>query len=132
VASVDVKKDMFGSYSAYIHSGKKRIKEKLLTFVKNIEQMGAGEIILTAINREGTFKGYDTDLIRQVSDTVDIPVVANGGAAGIGDFEKAVNRGGASAVAAGSIFVYKSENRGVLINYPGQNALKKDFFDKIV
>lgn len=131
VVSVDVRKDMFGKYVCYIHSGKYKVKQKITDFVKSLENAGAGEIILTSIDREGTFKGYDIDLIRQVTEKVSIPVVANGGASKIEDFAEAVLKGGASAVAAGSLFVYKSENRGVLINYPSQEELKTALFDKI-
>ncbi|MBN2663711.1 MAG: imidazole glycerol phosphate synthase subunit HisF [Bacteroidales bacterium] len=131
VVSVDVKKDFFGKYNCYFNSGKNKIKTDFITFVKEIEQLGAGEIVLTSIDREGTFKGYDLELIKQVTKNVNIPVIANGGASCVEDFEKAVNIGGASAVSAGSLFVYKSENRGVLINYPSQNELKEKLFSKI-
>ena len=131
VASVDVKKDIFGKYVCYNISGKKKIKRPLIDYIKHIENTGAGEIILTSIDQEGTFNGYDIDLIKKVSETVAIPVVANGGASGINSFADAVINGGASAVAAGSFFVYKSENKGVLINYPSQAELKTVLFDKI-
>ncbi|MCD4795129.1 MAG: AglZ/HisF2 family acetamidino modification protein [Bacteroidales bacterium] len=131
VASVDVKKDLFGKYVCYTNSGKRKVKQKLTDFVKTIENHGAGEIILTTIDKEGTFSGYDIDLIKLVSDNVSIPVVANGGASNIDDFAKAVIIGGASAVSAGSMFVYKSKNRGVLINYPSQKHLKEFIFEKI-
>jgi len=132
VASVDVKKDIFGKYSAYSNSGKNKIKFKLLNFIQDLKNAGAGEIILTSIDKEGTFSGYDIELIKQVSGSVNIPVVANGGASGFMDFTNAVINGGASAVAAGSVFIYKSKNRGVLINYPSQKELKEGIFDKIV
>lgn len=131
VASIDVKKDIFGKYGIYIESGKKKIKQSIEDFVKKTESMGAGEIILTSIEKEGTFKGYDLELIKTVSQSVNIPVVANGGASELSDFYDAVNLGGASAVAAGSLFVYKSKNRGVLINYPSQNNLKTNLFNKL-
>ena len=131
VVSVDVRKDMFGKYVCYTTSGKNKVKQKITDFVKMLENEGAGEIILTSIDREGTFKGYDIDLIKKVSELVNIPVVANGGASKIEDFTNAIINGGASAVSAGSLFVYKSENRGVLINYPSQKDLKEIVFDKL-
>lgn len=131
VVSVDVKKDMFGKYVCYTSSGKNKVKQKIVDFVKFVENEGAGEIILTSIEREGTFKGYDIDLIKKVSETVNIPVVANGGASKIEDFTNAILNGGASAVSAGSFFVYKSTNRGVLINYPLQKELKEKIFEKL-
>jgi len=131
VVSVDVKKDMFGKYVCYTTSGKNKVKQKIIDFVKFLENEGAGEIILTSIDREGTFKGYDIDLIKKVSESVNIPVVANGGASKTEDFATAIITGGASAVSAGSLFVYKSENRGVLINYPSQKELREKIFEKL-
>ena len=129
-ASIDVKKDIFGKYKCFINSGKTKIKQNIFDYVKMLEQLGAGELILTSIDKEGTFSGYDTYLIEKISELVSIPIVANGGASNINDFAKAINCG-ASAVAAGSVFVYKSENRGVLINYPSQKELKEKLFSKI-
>jgi len=131
VASVDVRKDLFGKYCCFTNSGKNKVKLNIVDFVTKIEQLGAGEIVLTSIDREGTFKGYDLDLIKIVTESVNIPVVANGGAKLVDDFSNAIIKGGASAVAAGSLFVYKSENRGVLINYPSQKELKEKLFNKI-
>ncbi len=131
VVSLDVRKDLFGKYSCYTNSGKNKVKQNILDFVKTLESEGVGEIILTSIDREGTFKGYDIELIKKISETVAIPVVVNGGASGINSFADAVINGEASAVAVGSLFVYKSENRGVLINYPSQAELKTALFDKI-
>ncbi len=130
VASVDVKKDLLGRYACYTHSGKTKVKQKLVDYLKYIESLGAGEIILSSIDNEGTFKGYDVELIKMVANTVNIPVVANGGAFDVNNFTKAV-KNGVSAVAAGSLFVYKSKNRGVLINYPSQKELKEKLFEKI-
>ena len=131
VISIDVRKDIFGKYVCYTISGKNKVKQKIIDFVKFAENEGAGEIILTSIDREGTFKGYDIDLIKKVSESVSIPVVANGGASKVEDFTNAIINGGASAVSAGSLFVYKSENRGVLINYPSQKDLREKIFEKL-
>jgi cyclase len=95
-----------------------------------MEEAGAGELLLNSIERDGTFKGYDTDLIKMVSSNVSIPVVAIGGAAGIEDFVLAV-KCGASAVSAGSLFVFQRPHRAVLISYPNQKELKEKFFTKI-
>ena len=91
---------------------------------------GAGEIILNSIDLDGTYKGYDFDLINKVAGSVEVPVVACGGASSIEDFEKAINYG-ASAVAAGSMFVFQRPHQAVLISYPGQAELKDKLFDKI-
>lgn len=123
VVSVDVKKNLFGKYEVFAFSGSKKVKTNLETYVKEIEQAGAGEIIIQSINNDGEMKGYDVNLIKKVSDTVDIPVVALGGAGKLEDLKLAVDAG-ASAVAAGSIFVFKGKHRAVLINYPTQEQLK--------
>ena len=130
IVAVDVKKSVFGKLAAYKKSGSTKIKTKLLNYITEIEQAGAGEIFLTAIDQDGTFKGYDLELIKLISNHCTIPVVACGGASDTRNFKSAIDAG-ASAVAAGSLFVYSSSNKGVLINYPNQNILKEHLFDKI-
>jgi len=123
VASIDVGKTRTGSYEVFTHSGSRKTGLDPVKWSKTVETFGAGEILLTSIDRDGTMEGYDTDLIRSVTEAVNIPVIANGGAGGIEDFGKAV-KAGASAVAAGSLFVYHGRAKGVLINFPSQEALK--------
>jgi imidazole glycerol-phosphate synthase subunit HisF len=130
VVSIDVKKNLFGNKMVMIKSGTYNTRNSAIEYSKKIENYGAGEIILTSVDHEGRYKGYDTELIKEVSEAVSIPVVANGGAANTGDFFEAINSG-ASAVAAGSIFVYRSNSRGILINYPSQKELTNDLFDLI-
>ena len=100
-------------------------------FAKQLESAGAGEIFLTSIDRDGTFMGYDTTLIQLVSKAVNIPVIACGGANSVDDFKNAVVLGGASAVAAGSFFVFQMPHRAVLISYPIQTKLNTDLFQKV-
>jgi cyclase len=88
------------------------------------EAIGAGEIFLNSIDRDGTMAGYDNELIQRVSAAVRIPVIASGGAGRIEDFGKAV-QAGASAVAAGSFFVYQDKNQSFLINVPSREELEK-------
>jgi cyclase len=89
-----------------------------------MERIGAGEILLNSIDQDGTMEGYDTTLIRKVTEAVTVPVIACGGAGRIQDFKMAVEEGGASAVAAGSMVVYQGKNKGVLINFPSRDDLK--------
>lgn len=131
VASVDVNKSMLGKQYIATHSGKHKIKTNLLDYVKTLEEQGAGEIIVNAIYNDGMMDGYDIDLIKMVADHVNIPVVACGGASKIDDFLSAVNHGHASAVAAGSQFVYSGPQKGVLINYPNQEKLESEFYQKV-
>jgi cyclase len=123
VVSIDVKKDWRGKYKVYRNCGKKKTALSPIDFAKQVEAAGAGEIILTSIDRDGTYLGYDIELIKQVADAVNIPVVGCGGAAEISDFIEAINKGCASAVAAGSMFVFQRPHQAVLISYPQQQEL---------
>jgi cyclase len=118
VASIDVKKNLFGKQKVYSVSGTKKTDLDPVGWAKTLEAAGAGEIFLNSVDRDGTWEGYDIPLIRAVSAAVKIPVIACGGAGSMADFEKAVREGGASAVAAGSLFVYQRKGMGVLVNFP--------------
>ncbi len=118
ISSIDVKKNILGRYVVYTQGGQVATKYEPVNWALALEDMGVGEIILTSIDREGTMKGYDIELIKRVSSVLKIPVVASGGASGIQDFKDAVLNGGASAVTAGSLFVFQGIHRAVLINYP--------------
>ncbi len=117
IASIDVKKEN-GEYRIYSYGGTKKIDEDLINFVKNSERAGAGEIMINSIDLDGTMEGFDIKLIKMISSSVKIPVIAVGGAGSLEDMKKAVKDGEASAVGAGSIFVYSGKSRGILINYP--------------
>lgn len=123
VAAMDVKKGLLKGYDVHVLNASRGLKRNPVEFAKELEAKGAGEIFLTSVDREGTMSGYDTKLIQQVSDAVGVPVVANGGASCVEDFAKAVAIG-ASAVAAGSMFVYHGPHRAVLISYPDRETLE--------
>ena len=89
--------------------------------------MGAGEIIINSIERDGTMSGYDLELIKLIAESVTIPVVASGGAGKIYDFKMAISQSYASAVAAGSMFVFHGPRKAVLVNYPDKDELVKIF-----
>ena len=125
VLSIDVKKNWLGRYSVFTHGGRKDTKRDPVEYAREMERLGAGEILLNSIDRDGTMEGYDTDLIKSVTEVVGIPVIACGGAGSVDDFGKAVRIGGASAVAAGSMVVYQGKNRGVLINFPSREELER-------
>lgn len=126
VVSVDVKKNLWGKYSVYIDGGKTNTKVNPIEYIKKMELLGAGEIFLNYINNDGKMEGYNLELINEVSNNVNIPVIACGGAGEMEDFVQAINNG-ASAVAAGSYFVYYGINKAVLINYPDRDEIKKYF-----
>ena len=125
VASIDVKKNMFGKYQVYSNSGVKKQKVNPVDWAQELEQLGAGEILLTAIHQEGTWNGFDINLLEKISNAVNIPVIANGGASSIEDIGKAVKQGNASAVSLGSMVVYQNKGMGVLVNFPDAKKLRE-------
>jgi len=124
VVSIDVKKTWLGDYRVVTHSGKHDIKLNPVDAARRMEDAGAGELLLTSVDRDGTLSGYDLELVRRVTKAVSIPVVASGGAGNLGDFGRVVNESGAAAAAAGSLFVFHGKHRAVLISYPGQKELE--------
>jgi len=127
VVSIDVKTNIWGKDEVMIRGGAKRTKLSPVEYAREAERCGCGEIVLNSINREGTGTGYDIELIKAVSQSVNIPVVAVGGAGKLEDFKAAVKDGGASAAAAGSFFVFQGKHRAVLISYPSRDELSDLF-----
>lgn len=117
-ASIDVRRKLFGGYQTMISSGTRPTGLNPVDAARKAETLGVGEILLTSIDREGSMIGYDLDLLAKVSQSVSVPVIASGGAGGLNDLVAAVRKGGASAAAAGSMFVFYGPHRAVLINYP--------------
>jgi imidazole glycerol-phosphate synthase subunit HisF len=125
IASVDVKKSWLGHSQVKTHAGRQRTQYAPLEWAKTLENLGAGEILLTDMDREGTWTGFNLDLIKMISDAVDIPVIAHGGAGCVAHIGDAVQIGKASAVALGSMVVFQKEGMGVLVNFPDHNELKQ-------
>lgn len=123
VFSLDVTRTLFGNYRATSEGGTRKLDVSPVDLARRAEAAGAGEILLNAIHRDGTFSGYDLDLLRMISDAVDIPVIGSGGASTIADFIHAIREGHASAVAAGSMFIFKGPHRAVLISLPSEHDL---------
>jgi cyclase len=124
IVSIDAKKKWLGGYEIRTRSGRLDTGLDPARFARDMERAGAGEILLNSIDRDGTMRGYDIELIRMVSQAVSIPVIACGGAGTLADLATAVKQGGASAVAAGSMFVFHGKHRAVLINYPSRRELE--------
>jgi len=127
IVSIDVKRISSSEYKVFMCSGKQNTGLSPVEHAKRMEKYGAGEILINSIDKDGALSGYDIELIKQVTEAVNIPVVALGGAKDLQDFGNAVYTGGASAVAAGSIFVFIGKNRAVLINYPDNEDLWEIF-----
>lgn len=104
VASIDARRNADGTHECYSHCGTRARGVAPGDWAHRLEELGAGEILITSIEQDGTMQGYDVELIRLVSESVRIPVIASGGAGGHPDFLNAIREGGASAVAAASLF----------------------------
>lgn len=124
VVCIDVKKKLLRGTRTWIAGGSRATGYTPTEFARLMAKNGAGEIIIQSIEKDGTMTGYDIDLIEFVADAVDVPVVALGGAGTNADLTDAYENGGAHGLAAGSLFVYQSAKRGVLINYPSRDELK--------
>jgi imidazole glycerol-phosphate synthase subunit HisF len=118
VVSIDARIGSDRRYELMTMSGRESAGRDAIEFAQEAAELGAGEILLTSIDRDGTRLGYDLELISRVAELVAIPVIASGGAGSLEDLTAAVQRGGASAVAAGSLFVFHGPHRAVLITYP--------------
>jgi len=131
VVAIDTRRNLWKHRKAYIRCGTKETGFDPVGLARRVEGLGAGEIFLTSIEREGTFEGYDIDLLHSVCSVVGIPVIANGGAGSIRDFEHAVTQGGCSAVAAGSMFVFAAKGEGMLISYPSESDLLEYLWSRL-
>jgi cyclase len=127
VVSVDYKSNLFGKAQVHIQNGQQNTKRDVVEHARAMEAAGAGELLLNSISRDGTGEGYDLEVLKRVSEAVSIPVIACGGAGTLDHLRRAVREGGASAVSAGSMFVFHGKLRGVLINFPSPADLKSLF-----
>ena len=118
VVTLDVRKGLLGGYSVRTHQGKEDRWINPVEAARNMEKLGAGEILLNSIDRDGTWSGFDLKLIREVTHAIGLPVIACGGAGSLHDVRLAVSEGGASAVAIGSMAVFQGKDLGVLIKFP--------------
>jgi len=109
VASIDARRGQDGHYECLSHSGTRPTGKRPEDWARELERLGAGEILITSIDRDGTMTGYDLELIKRVVDAVQIPVIASGGAGTYQHLVEAVLQGGASAVAAASMFHFTEQ-----------------------
>lgn len=119
VVVLDVKKTgMLRRYELFTHNGTHATGLDPVDFAKTVESLGAGEILVNSIDHDGTMKGYDLSLIKQVREAISVPLSVLGGAGSLTDIEDLIRLHGIIGVAAGSLFVFKGKFRAVLINYP--------------
>ena len=125
--SVDVKREFLKGNIVYIKGGTQSTGINPVDYAREIENTGAGEILINSIDRDGVMEGYDIELIKSISNSIKIPLIACGGAGRLSDFGLAVKQGGASAAAAGSFFVFHGKRRAVLITYPSYSEISSLF-----
>jgi cyclase len=126
VATLDINQTRFRKkYFVCSHSSKNKINVSVVEAAKYVCSLGVGEIIVNTVHRDGTWLGFDNELIRQITKSVDVPVVALGGAGSLFDIREVVINSHASAVGLGSMAVYQAQGMGVLIKFPKQLELTK-------
>ena len=124
VVSIDYSKNFFGRERVFDYVGRKKLKTTVLDTAILAEQQGAGEILINSVDKDGLMLGLDYSMIEQISRSLSIPLIACGGAGSLDHLRKA-EEAGCSAIAAGSIFVFYSQQKGVLINYPTEAELRE-------
>jgi len=124
MASIDVKKSLFGRQTVRTLGGRRDSHRDPVEWAKELEQQGAGEILLTSIDREGTWNGFDLGLVKRVTDAVSIPVIAHGGAGTVQHISQVAKEANASAVALGSMVIFQKKGMGVLVNFPDYKLLE--------
>jgi cyclase len=130
VVSIDLKKNWLGKPKLFKSGSGKLTNTVWIDVLRSLVSAGAGEVLLNAVDKDGTLTGPDLSLIEQASSAVDVPLIALGGVCSLADI-KACVAAGASAVAAGSFFVYHGPHRAVLITYPKYQELEKLFEDSL-
>ncbi|MGY0219464.1 AglZ/HisF2 family acetamidino modification protein [Endozoicomonadaceae bacterium StTr2] len=122
VVTLDIKKNMWGSYELFTHNGSKKTKHKIDDFVSAIESIGIGELVINSIDQDGKMKGYDIKLSDRIREHTNCPLTILGGAGNERDIIELIKRYGIIGCAAGSLFVFKGVYKAVLINYLSENS----------
>ncbi len=117
VLHIEAKKQPDGTYEAYTDGGREHSGLDAMEWAKQAINLGVGEILITSIDRDGTRRGYDLDLIKKIADFSTVPIIAHGGAGNLESISRVAKEGGADAVSASSIFHYKDFNIGNVKNY---------------
>jgi len=126
---IDIKRNLFKKPQIYLFSKRKIGRLSPMEYAKLVEKKGAGEVIVQSVDNDGAMKGYDLELLKDISQNLRIPVVSLGGAGNIEDFEMAINHAYCSAVAAGSMFVYHGRRQGILVNYITRKQKRNIYYE---
>lgn len=123
VACVDFKKSLFGTKAPYSYIGHK-IKDSLIDYTKYLQNvLGVGELMLYSVDRDGTWEGYDMEIISQILNSVEIPVIACGGCGSVDDIKAILYKTNVNAAAIGSMAVFSKKGMGILITFPERNKI---------
>jgi len=132
VVVMDVKKKLLsGKYEVYTHNGQKASGKNPLDLAIQMENSGAGELVINSIDHDGLMKGYDFDLVDKIRNAIKIPLTVLGGVGSLDDIGRLISKYGSIGAAAGSLFVFKGIYKAVLINYPNRQEKEKlisDYF----
>jgi cyclase len=123
VGSMDVKKKLLGGKSVFVKNASVNTKKSPIEYAKYLEDLGVGEILVNDVNKDGTLSGMDSAIFTSIADSVDVPVVACGGAKTEDEIINLLINTNLSAISAGAKFVYHGPHRAVLINYPDEQVL---------
>ena len=118
VVVLDVKKSKSGNYEIWTHNATKNTGKDPVEFAKEVERLGAGEVVINSIDADGMMKGYDMVLIDKIRDAISLPLTVLGGAGTLKDIGSLISKHKVIGAAAGSLFVFKGVFKAVLINYP--------------
>jgi cyclase len=112
VVAIDAKRSADGNFSVFTHGGRRPTGIDAIDWARRMAELGAGELLLTSMDRDGTKEGFDVELTRAIADAVSIPVIASGGVGGLAHLVEGVTKGHASAVLAASIFHFGTHSIG--------------------
>jgi len=131
IVVLDVKKKLFGGYEVFTHNGKKARGIDPFKFIKKVQKLGAGEIVINSIDKDGLMNGYDMSLIKKIREITSLPITVLGGAGSIEHLAEIIEKNGIIGASAGSLFVFKGPYKAVLINYPDSRQ-KNILYKKVV
>ena len=127
VVIIDIIQGRYGQLKACIHNAKMKVQESIRDILKRVQEEGAGEIVLNFVDVDGTQEGYQKDIIRELSNYIEVPLTVLGGASSHMDIADTMKIEGVNGLAVGSLFVFKGPYRAVLVNYPSKEEKSKWF-----
>lgn len=123
VGTVNIKKSFFGKHKLYNHVSKKTLSKPIKTFLTELINKGVGEIFINDVDNDGVMEGFNVELLKELSSNLSVPIICCGGAGTLEHCRSVIAQTDASAVSAGSMFVFQGKHRAVLITYPERNKL---------